>query len=54
MTYEASRLATAKCPEFTQVIVADPESDAIRVYRALGFERSGISYALRGTREATG
>jgi len=47
MTYEAARQAKADHPEFTQVIVADPAGDSIRIYRALGFEQIAVSYALQ-------
>jgi GNAT superfamily N-acetyltransferase len=48
MIYEVARQGLAEHPDFTQVMVADDEKEAIRVYRSLGFELDSISYAFGG------
>jgi ribosomal protein S18 acetylase RimI-like enzyme len=48
MVYEAARRALVERADHTQVMVADDEKDAIRVYKSLGFELDSISYAAGG------
>lgn len=47
MTYEVARRAREVWPTQTQVIVADSDGNAQRIYRALGFEEHSISQALQ-------
>ncbi|HET6401422.1 MAG TPA: GNAT family N-acetyltransferase [Candidatus Kapabacteria bacterium] len=47
LVYEAAKNALRNFPNFPQVIAADGEGDAIRIYRALGFETDSRSFALR-------
>ena len=50
----ALRAARARHPRAIAVIVAEPESQAERIYQRLGFRRAGTQYWLRSsTREAT-
>ena len=47
LVYEAAKSAQREYPHHSQIIAADAEGDAIRIYRTLGFETDSLSYALR-------
>jgi ribosomal protein S18 acetylase RimI-like enzyme len=47
MTHEVARLTRKEWPTLTQVIVAESDGNAQRIYRALGFDPHSISQALQ-------
>jgi len=53
MIFEAARRALDERLHFTQVMVADGEKEAIRVYQALGFKTNSTSYAVGGRKVST-
>jgi ribosomal protein S18 acetylase RimI-like enzyme len=50
LVYETARTAQQEYSGYPQIIAADADGDAIRIYRALGFKKDSLSYALRERR----
>jgi ribosomal protein S18 acetylase RimI-like enzyme len=46
LVYHAASRAQEEYPDFPQIIIADPEGEAINVYRQIGFEKHSESHAL--------